>query len=222
MNHDITLIGEHSVCLDLIQKNGYVLDAGCRGFDITNFFEHHEKHPVVINCDIDDLPGSTHELIEGDGEQVISLNSYITRKRELPFYFKCGIANYNGYCQVRKTHDPQGHYLDETLTSHEQVRVLTTEAMRKVLGIRMWDLIKLDIEGSEYGILDYPGPIAKQVSVEFHEHTDRGIGKQKLDELLDHLEKWYTIYNRNWESRHGAGFNYWDVLLIVKPEIIKS
>ena len=84
-----------------------------------------------------------------------------------------------------------------------------------MLGVEKWDLIKMDIEGEEIKVLrSLQHPYCKQISVEFHAHC--GQTKQELDELLDWLSTWYDIHNRVWEERHGAGFNYWDVLLIAK------
>jgi hypothetical protein len=95
--------------------------------------------------------------------------------------------------------------------------MITVTDFSQRVGVHHWDLIKLDIEGEEYKILERAThPMATQVSVEFHEHTDKRIGRDKLDDLLNRLSQFYYINNRVWESRHGAGFNYWDILLTSK------
>ena len=216
--HKITTIGEHSICLDLLPAIANILDGGCRGFDISKQFKGKEGINVV-NVDISDLPVKTKkEILYTDYTRETIYDGYPDFS-----YIRAGISNYIGSGAVNiNLSDPQATTLGR-LTPHDVdvVSVFTTEKLKQLLNIEWWDYIKLDVEGEEYKILETNlHPMATQVSVEFHEHTHRAIGKEKLDALLDHLSQWYDIYNRNWESRHCAGFNYWDVLLIAKKEWI--
>ena len=51
---------------------------------------------------------------------------------------------------------------------------------------------------------------------QFHAHCVPSQTKESLDAILDALGQYYDIHNRDWKSMHGAGFNYWSVLLIAK------
>jgi hypothetical protein len=78
-----------------------------------------------------------------------------------------------------------------------------------------WDVIKLNIEGSEYDVLDtWPGPIARQIVVSFHEHTPRARGRAECDRLIAKMGQWYKAFNVVWEKRYCCSENYWDVLFI--------
>lgn len=172
----IQVIAEHSVDMSLLPKQAVILDAGCRGFEFTDYFRYwgHE----VLAVDIDDLKGN---------------------------YLRCAVGHKIGKCAVNYTNDPQGTHIKDG----EDIEMVTIESLGE------FDLVKLDIEGEEYSILKQSKhPIAKQVSVEFHAHINQT--KEQLDSLLNNLEQYYTIHNRVWESRHGAGYNYWDILLIAK------
>lgn len=185
--NNVKVIAEHSVDLDLLPTKATILDAGCRGFEFTDYFER--KGHVVFSVDIDELP----------------------EKRN---YTRIAISDEDGKCGINKTNDPQATHI----LPGDEIHKVTVKTMAERLKVKRWDLIKLDVEGEEYNILNNAEshPIANQVSVEFHAHCRPEQTKQALDKLLDKLSEYYFIKNRNWESKHGAGFNYWDVLLIAK------
>lgn len=187
----ITVIAEHSVNLALLPHKAKILDAGCRGFD---FFMQ--------------LTGLGHEVYPLD------IDTLDTR---IP-YHRLALAHKNGFCAIQRfDNDPQSTRIGSEHLSTEPVEMITVTDFSQRVGVHHWDLIKLDIEGEEYKILERAThPMATQVSVEFHEHTDKRIGRDKLDDLLNRLSQFYYINNRVWESRHGAGFNYWDILLTSK------
>jgi FkbM family methyltransferase len=80
--------------------------------------------------------------------------------------------------------------------------------------IRYWDAVKLDCEGAEAGILEtWPGPIATQISVEFHD-WDKPM--QRSESYYDRLMKalpWYR-FTQHELSRQGEGIGHWDSLLV--------
>lgn len=126
-------------------------------------------------------------------------------------YFQFAISDKQGNCGIEYNCDP-----DATKMKHgTEVEMHTIKSFSELVEVTEWDLIKMDIEGAEYDILNNTQhPIAKQVSVEFHAHC--GQTKQQLDALLIKLSQWYDIHNRVWEQRHGCSENYWDVILISK------
>jgi hypothetical protein len=182
----IEVVSEHSVDLSLLPDSATILDCGCRGFGFTNYFR--SKGHRVLAIDIDKLDGD---------------------------YLRVGIGHANGKAAVSEHLDPQARKLTPYDPSKESVDVYTLTNLERIYG-QKFDLIKLDVEGEEQSILRTAShPIAKQVSVEFHAHCTSET-KETIDDLLSWLGRWYTIYNKVWESRHGAGFNYWDILLIAK------
>jgi FkbM family methyltransferase len=194
----IEVIAEHSVDLSLLPKNAVILDGGCRGFGFTDYFR--DRGHNVLAIDIDTLDRQD--------------------------YRKVGVSLKQGIAKINYTNDPQATSINEVesievkefhereLTNNE-VYVCDIKGFERAMGINQFDLIKLDIEGDEYDILKYSThPMAKQLSIEFHAHCGKQT-KEQLDELLTELSQYYNI-TASWESRHGAGFNYWDVLLISK------
>lgn len=124
-------------------------------------------------------------------------------------YLRVGLSTTFKSCFISDDKDPQANKLSET--GRHKINAVPLSELERIAGGK-FDLIKLDIEGEELPVLaSLKHPIAKQISVEFHAHC--GQTKQQLDELLDWLSEWYSIHNRIWEERHGAGFNYWDILL---------
>lgn len=127
-------------------------------------------------------------------------------------YYRLALSDSDGTCGIVHTSDPQGKHI----CTGNELNMMTIKSFSDLVGINKWDLIKLDIEGSEINILKYAvHPIARQLSVEFHSHC----GNQpqiELDKLIDYLSEWYDVYNRNWENRYSAGYNYWDILFIEK------
>jgi len=126
-------------------------------------------------------------------------------------YYRCAISDKDGYCDMVNTNDPQARHIKEGGT----IPMMTIDSFSREVEVDKWDLIKMDIEGEEVKVLkSLKHPYCKQISVEFHAHVNQT--KEELDSLLDWLSEWYTIHNRNWVTMHGAGYNYWDILLIAK------
>lgn len=198
----LTVIDEHSICLELLPPDAAILDAGCAGFGFTNTLS--ELGHKVLACDIQDL-----------GEE----NKYK--------YLKMGLYFHAGKARISSDEDPQArHVTDITLfdknkpapktIASDEVYLTTIAGCAQFMGVEKFDLIKMDIEGAELAILQNAvHPIAGQVSVEFHCHA-RHQTKEQIDHLLKYLEKWYIIHGQDWEKRHGCSENYWDVLLVEK------
>lgn len=183
----IGVVAEHSVDLSMLPIKANVLDLGCRGFGFTDKLREleHNVYPVDI--------GKSGEV-----------------RLDKEFY-RIAISDSNGRAGVSVERDPEATNVIEG----DEVEMMTLESFSDYVGVSKWHLIKMDIEGSEMGILkNATHPIADQVSVEFHAHC--GHKREDIDNLLNYLEQWYFIHNRVWEEGHGAGFNYWDVLLIAK------
>lgn len=188
-------IDEHTFDETLLNENSRVLDAGCRGFGFANWLVDN------IGCEVTCIDADPR--IENPNNQKINyLNRVITHdesNEKLNFYvFGNGTANFSEEVSQRPT-----DCIEYKLSTY------------KIKS--MWDLIKLDIEGAEYDILRrMESPLAKQISVEFHQHTAAKKSDAFLLEMFNHISQWYEIINAVPEERHGCGKNYWDVLLKLK------
>ena len=191
----IEVIDNHSVRIDLLQK-GPVLDAGCRSFRFAQWF-YARGHQVVA---LDPSP-EILEMASIDGD---SKNSFQFFRRGL-------VANEQSTYRLVMTDDPEARYL-----SHDKGESVKTAEV-DALGFDHWDVVKLNIEGSEYEILaNWLGPIANQLVVSFHEHTPQGQGEAKIAEIIKHLSQWYEVFNHKKEKRYGCSENYWDSQFILK------
>ena len=78
------------------------------------------------------------------------------------------------------TPEPRNAHLGQT------VPALTVSSMAEKLGHSHIDLLKMDIEGAEYEVLDdliANGPLPRQLLVEFH-HRHKGIGRNRTERSL--------------------------------------
>lgn len=187
---NLTTIAEHTVCLDLLPERANVLDLGCRGFQFTGALRMmgHEVYPVDM------------DYLGPEG------------------YYQVAITNYVGFGDVYKNNDPQATRLNKRHDnqSDSSILTLTLERFSADVKVSLWDLIKMDVEGSEYEIImSLKQPPAKSLSIEFHLHT--GIyGVKEMAEMHDKLrDLGYTAVQHEMTRQHGLGLNFWDSLFIL-------
>lgn len=186
-------VGEHTFDETLLDScNSQILDIGCRGFSLCNFFTG-SGQVKVYNVDCDDL---------GEFQ---------------PFYYRLAITNIDGTVNIVRTSDPQGTYIVSHQRGEEKVTALTLESFSDMVRVKFWDLIKMDIEGSEYEvIMSMTKPIAKQLSIEFHLHTG-AYDSEAVQKMEIHL--WslgYETIQHERTRQHGLNPNFWDSLFILK------
>lgn len=81
-----------------------------------------------------------------------------------------------------------------------------------------FDLVKLDCEGSEFGILEnWPGPIAKQISVEFHDFINRQRWNDAYFEKLfaGPLRDYSVVKFEVSPIGPANSLGHWDSLLVI-------
>lgn len=197
---NIQTIHEHSVDLDLL-SGGICIDVGCRGFLFSGAMR--DKGLEVWAMDIEFmLPPNGIRFVES------------------------GLSNYDGVARFVNTKDLQAKHL---FPSEGSVGDSGTECMVKSLptvykmigrvsGEAEIDVLKCDIEGSEYLVLSDPNfqPLPKQISIEFHMHCHRALHDQYYDKCMENLLKWYVPVKHELTEAHGAGLNFWDSLFIRK------
>jgi hypothetical protein len=145
------------------------------------------------------------------GHQVFPID--IDLLHPAPYYYIAAIAGSDGTCSVLADKDPQA----TKITHGFDIPKYTIPTFSKMVEVHFWDLIKLDIEGSEYEvIMSLTEPPAKQLSIEFHLHT--GIyGDAQVKEMEDKLlSLGYFPAKHDKYPAHGLSPNYWDSLFILQ------
>lgn len=129
-------------------------------------------------------------------------------------YYRVAISDFDGLCGLMKTDDAQGTRIDKRGNG---IDCYTLESFSKLREVDFWDLIKMDVEGSEFEIImTLQKAPAKQLSIEFHLHT--GIYHQhEVDLMVNKLKALgYQIASHEYTNEFGAGMNYWSSLFILK------
>ena len=137
----------HSFCPDLLTAGGWVLDAGCRGFDFSSAMVNRGMRVISLDPAPDVNPPET--II---GPQL--------------HFHRMALAALTGERHFSMLGENLGWRLAQEGTPIYAEDILT---LIKRWRIVLFDLVKMDIEGAETEVLDnWPGPVARQISVEFH------------------------------------------------------
>jgi len=178
---------EHTLDTALLRPHCKVLDVGCRGFAFGDALRQ-EFQANVYEVDIDDLGPDRS-------------------------YYRCGIAQADGSGDVSSDQEPEAR----NLVGGSRFKVYTLDSFSRFVGVEHWDVLKLDCEGSEYGILwNLERPIATQISVEFHQHTEARRSQEFMYDLVLRLERWYAVRKHKFYGRGANSLNYWDSLFVLK------
>ena len=164
-------IASHTVDVDLIPHWATVLDVGCRDFD---FSQAMANLGAIVHA-FDPAPDVLEIASKG-------------------IYFHQAAVVGKGLGGPRKiVIAGNGSRLDDD--AEFPVMAFELESVHQDLG--PFALVKLDCEGSEYGILlTWPGPITRQITVEYHEHTGQGKavhGEDVYERIAAHLGQWYRL-----------------------------
>lgn len=175
-----------------------VLDAGCRYFKFSEYFARRG-----------------HRVIALDAARDVVCNSAGVE------YFNLALDASSGSRPFSTWYGPESNTLTIQPDARTvQVSTRSVSDLMTELAIKHWDVVKLDIEGGEYEILlNWPGPVATQITVEFHEHRNFNLrGKDYYSELLTYLGKWYRPLQHEAVpcAPSKIGLNYWDSLFVLK------
>lgn len=156
-------IHSHSVNTELLTEGGYVLDLGCRDFIFTQHMLN--RNMKVISLD----PYKGIEVPEGleNHPNLIFLNKACVgiKKEEKVHYHEYNDWGANSIFNLIEHNNSQYNEIDKY-----EVGVTTIPEIMEEFKIEKFELIKIDIEGSEYEILlNFPKNCTKQISVEFHD-----------------------------------------------------
>lgn len=194
---------------ETLLTGGWVIDAGCRGFELSRDALIRDQY--VFAMDIENLPIPNFNYIATNGNLFFRNAALAASPGETEAYlFGNGTANF-----VKGINEKPGDLPDRPLKI-ETVKCITLEDIYAEIGVNI-DLLKLDIEASEYEVLlGMKNPIPKQISVEFHEHCHPKIHNQYMNQVIEHLMKWYNmnLYIREWPQ-----YKFMDCLFVRRDDV---
>lgn len=135
--------------------------------------------------------------------------------------YPVGLANFNGKAKFHPPKNPNhisATMLDrkETQDQAYKVEVKTLQTIMQELGHNKIDLLKMDVEGMEYDVIDdmkNAGILPSQVLIEFH-HRFKGVGIKKTVTAVNTLrEMGYKVFH---VSRTG------EEIAFVKEELLSG
>lgn len=198
-------IDGHTFDDKILSGTGWVIDAGCRGFEITKHFLY-KTHCPVYAIDIDDfskwIPGWALKTKAFKFKQA-ALTCYTG---EVDAYF-FGDGTGNFIRPINETPENSPERPCETRV----VPAITLNDIYNEIGTDV-DLLKLDIEGSEYEVLMNMEPIPKQISVETHQHCHWKLHDKLWPQILEKMCEYYHLHLFNVTPR----YHYMDCLFIRK------
>ena len=153
------------------EHQGVVIDLGCGKWDWSRCFLGIKR---VIGCD--------------PTEKTIPVGAELFQGFLGPFWGKV-------YYQVARDKDFTsglvGGYRDEVLT--DSAEMITLAQLIHRFKIDSINLLKMNIEGMEYGLLiDLPVPVADQLVVSFHDFKEAPYNNRKATEaIITYLSQWY-------------------------------
>jgi FkbM family methyltransferase len=204
MSLEFETIHEHTVATNQLHPLGWVLDGGCRGWGFTEHFMQHKQRVVAVDADPD-----VFDNIPDVDRAFCAALSHVSGR---------------GYFDVGRP--PQARRIAlESGPDTIPVNTITILDLMARSDVCYWELVKLDIEGAEIGILkNWPKiPIATQISVEFHGHEapDYSVWQGEVDEVVQHLKECGMIsVQHSLSRRHGLSvFNYWDSLFLWRERL---
>lgn len=184
-------------------RDGWIIDAGCRGWLFGKavqdlFYDDKEKNPVYA-VDIE----SFSNVPRGTVFRQAALTCYTG---EVDAYF-FGDGTGNFIRPINETPENSPERPCETRI----VPAITLDDIYKEIGTDI-DLLKLDIEGSEYEVMMQMEPIPKQISVETHQHCHWKLHDQLWPQILEKMCEHYNLHLFNVLPR----YHYLDCLFIRK------
>jgi FkbM family methyltransferase len=203
---NLVQLASHTVDLDLLPPTPRVLDAGCRDFDFTRAIFDNRPGARIIALDPDpDIVFPTDLKI---WDVAFFRYALVGDERTMSGYFRGSTGHGNFLSDLPRYYDMQ------------RVNVPCTRLGDYVTSSSLmpyWDLVKLDIEGSEFEVLErWPGPIARQISCEFHDWNQRGrYGAGYYAQLFGELGKFGYRVVQHELSQQGTGVGHWDSLIVL-------
>lgn len=206
MSKNLTTVCEHTIDASIVPTGAVVVDVGAWGYEFTRWMRSRYDARIVA---ID--PNPTMEAMQG----VVLKRAAVFSSRSLPpnreaFYVTAG--------------GPNNHYAvtsPPTNVGFTRVPCCSLEEVLEENSVVTADVLKLDCEGAEYDILlTMTRPLARQITVEFHDHVGRNPRPEDPEgfyaDLHRHLGQWYEVVKHCKENPWGMGFHHVDSLYVLK------
>jgi FkbM family methyltransferase len=174
---NLKTIDGHTFDFDLI-KDGWIIDAGCRGFKLSTELEHKKTFAIDIEHFTYDIPKWT-----------TFRQAALTNKsgKTFAYYFGNGTGNF-----INGVNEEPGNTEDRPV-DRKWIDSITLEDIYKETGEDI-GLLKLDIEGAEYEVLEgMLRPVPRQITVEMHEHCHTALHDKYIGRVIAHLAQWYDM-----------------------------
>lgn len=197
---------------ETLLAGGWIIDAGCRGWLFGgNIIDYKLPHKGIFALDIEDFSGP-REI--GGIEFKTTIPKGITFKHAAlsakqgkteAYFFGNGTGNF-----LKGINQQPGNTEDRPCET-KSVQCITLQDIYNEIGTDI-DLLKMDIEGSEYEIMMNMEPIPKQISVETHQHCHPHLHNEYWPQILEKMHKHYHLHLFNCEPR----YQFLDCLFIRK------
>jgi FkbM family methyltransferase len=193
-----------TICTSGLNSGSVVYSAGV-GRDIS--FEHA----------LADRFGMTILLIDPSPTGIETMLKPVHQRKEFEF-LPVALAGYEGeLCMSPPGNPDEGSWVSETSQSDRaianasivKVQCETIESLMRKFGHTAVDLLKIDIEGAEYGVLESimaSGAHIRQIAVEFHSGVLPGIPRSMTISIL------LKLYRHGYRIVHKGGSNHTIVL----------
>ena len=194
-NKTFNTIHDHTYDESIIDYNGWVLDLGCNDFIVSKHFL--DKGLKVIALDpIKDI-NIPQNLLQNQNFYFINKACVGLHNAPKMMFFEYIAPGANSlYNSPEKLHNlPSGH-ANNPFKDKYLVETITIKEILQQFQINQFEIIKMDVEGAEYDILEnLPEKCAKQISVEFHDFLDLNPMKD-CNLYHDLLDKKMSNYSR--------------------------
>jgi FkbM family methyltransferase len=185
---------------ETLLSGGWVIDAGCRGFN----FSYHCWLNYKSKCYSLDIENFDNHYTLSTRFKQAALTNYSGQTE--CYLWGNGTGNF-----IKGINGTPGSTPDRPVKT-DLVPAITLQDIYKEIGVDI-DLLKLDIEGAEYLVLEKFEPIPKQITVEFHEHAH----KEKHDAYFPAIwEKLCKDYHATLHIREWPRYLFMDCLFIRK------
>ena len=208
---NLVALASHTVDTDLLPEAPTVLDVGCRWFDFT--VEIMAQRPAAKVIALDPAVDVAQYMETGKRPDAVKFLNVALVGSGHSLQWLAHFSTGEGDFLTPAPRTMPGWDIQPTW--HE-VECFTVSELMLMQAVKKFDLVKLDCEGSEFDVLErWPGPIATQISVEFHDWDKPHYRSETYYDQLWRKLPWYRVVQHKL-STQGTGCGHWDTLLTLR------
>jgi FkbM family methyltransferase len=210
----IKTIHNHTFKDNILKKGGWVLDLGCNDFIFSKYMV--DRGMKVIGLDPIKNINIPNDLKDNPNFLYLQNACVGNKTAETAIYYEYvgwGANSIVNTPELLHRKENSGHAKNPFKTSYE-VPLTTIEELMLKYNINEFEFIKIDIEGSEYNLIEnLPSNCVKQFSVEFHDF----LGLNPSDNVEEYHQNLtnniLTDFNKEFETKDR------DDVLYIKKEL---